>query len=34
MATQHHALQDVQGHLLYGGIGRFGINEASDLGEQ
>lgn len=33
VATQHHALQDVQGHLLNGGIGGLGVDEASNLGK-
>lgn len=31
LTAQHHALQDVQAHLLYGGVGRFGVDEARDL---
>lgn len=31
VAAQHHALQDVQGHLLYWRIGRLGVDKAGNL---
>lgn len=31
VAAQHHALQDVQGHLLYWCIGWHGVDEAGNL---
>lgn len=31
VAAQHHALQDVQGHLLYWRVGRLGVDEAGNL---
>lgn len=34
MAAQHHALQDVQGHLLDGGVGGLGVDVAGDLGKE
>lgn len=33
VAAQHHALQDVQGHLLYRCIGRLGVDKAGNLKE-
>lgn len=32
VATQHHALQDVQGHLLYGGICGLSVDKVGNLG--
>lgn len=34
MAAQHHALQDVQGHLLDGGVGGLGVDVAGNLGKE
>lgn len=34
VAAQHHALQDVQGHLLDGGVGGLGVDVAGNLGEE
>lgn len=31
VAAQHHALQDVQGHLLYWCVGRLGVDKAGNL---
>lgn len=33
VATQHHALQDVQRHLLYRGISGFGVDVYGNLGK-
>lgn len=34
VAAEHHALQDVQAHLLYRGVGRLGVHKAGDLREK
>lgn len=34
VAAQHHALQDVQGHLLDGGVGGLGVDVAGNLGKE
>lgn len=34
VAAQNHALQDVQGHLLNGRVGRLAVDEAGDLKEK
>ena len=31
VAAQHHALQDVQGHLLHRYVGRLGVDKAGNL---